>query len=175
MNRKILLTVFVLAAVLLATPYVGMVHAKGKGTTTQYYEFFLQGSFGPGPDTKGWTTKDNIEQVRNLAFYASYIEVTVGETTYYPDPASYSATMDLTLDLNTMTLYIRVHESFDVAGGTIYQHTAETVTGYGSPGAVTVGNLVGFGSGLLEGVKIQGTSEMVATGLNRVGTVMGWP
>jgi hypothetical protein len=176
-NRKILLTVFVLTAVLLATPYVGMVHATGKGTTKQYYEFYLKGSFGPGPDTKVWTTKDNIEQIRNLVFSASYIEVTVGATTYIPDPASYSALMDFTLDLNTMTLYARIHESFAIAGGTIDQRTAELVTDYGTlfNGG---GDFVGFGSGALEGVKIQGTTGFDFTNglaLDRVGTVMGWP
>jgi hypothetical protein len=177
MNKKILLTVFALAVVLLATPYIGMAHA-GKGETKQYYEFYLKGSYGPGPDTKSWTTKDNILQVRNLVFTASYIEVTVGGTTYHPDVASYSCTMDFTLDLNTATLYARIHESYAIAGGTINQQTAEVATGYGTPAMAGGGSLVGFGSGALEGVKIQGTSGYDFTSgfaLDRVGTIMGWP
>jgi len=176
-SRKILLAVLVLGIVLLGAPCVGMVSA-GKGQTKQYYEFYLKGSYGPGPDTKSWTTKDNIMQVRNLVFTASYIEVTVGATTYYPVVASYSCTMDFTLDLNTATLYARIHESFAVAGGTIDQQTAEVATGYGTPAMAGGGNLVGFGSGALEGVKIQGTTGFDFTNgfaLDRVGTVMGWP
>ncbi len=177
MKGKVLLIVFVLAAILLATPYIGMVHAAGKGTTKQYYEFYLKGSYGPGPDTKAWTTEGNIEQVRNLVFHASYIKVTVGTTTYTPDPASYNAVMDFTLNLNTMTLNARIHESFTVAGGTIDQQTAEIVTDYGTlfNGG---GNFVGFGIGTLEGVKIQGTTGFDFSNglaLDRVGTVMGWP
>jgi hypothetical protein len=177
MSRKVLLVVLALAFVLLATQYVGIVHG-GKGGTKQYYEFYLKGSYGPGPDTKSWTTKDNILQVRNLVFTASYMEVTVGGTTYTPDPASYSSTMDFTLDLNTATLYARIHESYPIAGGTIAQQTAEVATGYGTPAMAGGGSLVGFGSGALEGVKIQGTSGFDFTNgfaLDRIGTVMGWP
>ncbi len=175
-NRKLLLTVLPLVVVLLVTPFVGLALA-GKGQTRQYYEFYLKGTFGPGPDTKVWTTKDNIEQIRNLLFFASYIKVTVGIDTYEPDPASYSATMDFTLDLNTMTLYSRVHETFSVAGRTIAQQTAEVVTNYGTTfdGG---GNFVGSGSGGLDGVKIQGTTAFDfsdGTALKRVGTMMGWP
>ena len=177
MNRKILFTVLVLAAVLVATPYIGIAHA-GKGQTKQYYEFFLQGTSGAGPDTTIKLTKDNILQIRNYVYTASFIEVTVGETIYHPDPASYTCTMDFTLDENTATLYARIHETFTVAGGTISQQTAEVVTDYGTlfNGG---GNFVGFGSGTLEGVKIQGTTSFAMTtlgpGLDRVGTVMGWP
>ena len=177
MNKKALLVVLALAIVLLAAPYIGMVHATGKGSTKQYYEFYLKGSYGPGPDTKVWITEDNVEQVRNLVLHASYIEVTVGTTTYTPNPASYSALMDFTLDLNTRTLNARIHESFAVAGGTIDQQTAETVTNYGTSynGG---GNFVGSGSGTLEGVKIQGTTGFDFTNgfaIDRVGIVMGWP
>ncbi len=177
-NRKILLAVLVLACAMLAAPYVGIASA-GKGETKQYYEFFLQGGYGPGPDTKSWTTKDGIMQIRNLVYTASYIEVTVGGTKFYPVPASYSCTMDFTLDLNTETLYARIHESFAIGGGTIAQDTAEVVTDYGTlfNGG---GSFVGFGSGTLQGVKIQGTTAFgfkpgLGVGLDRVGTVMGWP
>ncbi len=176
MNRKILLTVLVLACALLAAPYIGIASA-GKGETRQYYEFYLKGSSGAGPDTKAWRTEDNVLQIRNYVFTASYIRVTVGSDTFYPDPASYSCTMDFTLDYNTMTLYSRIHETFAVDGGMITQQTAEVVTEYGTHfhGG---GNFVGFGSEGLEGVKIQGTTGMnLASGfaLDRVGTVMGWP
>jgi hypothetical protein len=176
-NKKALLAVLALSMLFLAAPFVGVAYA-GKGTTKQYYEFFLQGSYGPGPDTTIMTTADGITQIRNLHYFASYIEVTVGTTTYYPDPESYSATMDFTLDTNTATLYARVHETFSINGGTISQQTAEVVTDYGTlyNGG---GNFVGFGSEGLDGVKIQGTSAFgfkagLGAGLDRVGTIMGW-
>jgi hypothetical protein len=86
--------------------------------------------------------------------------------------------MDFTLDRNTATLYARIHESYAIAGGTINQQTAEVATGYGTPAMAGGGSLVGFGTGALEGVKIQGTSGFDFTNgfaLARVGTVMGWP
>lgn len=177
MNRKVLLLALAFSLALLVAPYIAMACAVGKGTTTQYYEFYLKGSYGPGPDTKRWVTEDNVMQVRNLVYVASYVKVTVGTNTYYPDPASYTALMDFTLDQNSRILYARVHESFAVAGGIIEQQTAEVVTDYGTlyNGG---GNFVGFGSGALEGVKIQGTSGFDFTdgaALKRVGTVMGWP
>ena len=178
MNGKALLIVLALSAVLLATPFIATANA-GKGVTKQYYEFYLEGVSGATAETKYWVTEDNIMQIRNYGFTASYIEVTVGGTTYHPNPALYSCSMDFTLDLNTMTLYARVHETFTVAGGIISQQTAETVYDYGTEfnGG---GNFVGFGSDSLSGVKIQGTTGMAVLGpgevaLDRVGTVMGWP
>ena len=178
MKKAVLVTFVALMAVaMLATPIIATAMA-GKGEEKLYYEFFLQGAYGPGPDTKSWTTPDGITQVRNLVYTASYIEVTVGATKYYPAPSSYTCTMDFTLDTNTRILYARIHESFAIAGGTITQHTAEVITEYGTHyhGG---GNFVGFGSGTLEGVKIQGTTAfamkpILGAGLDRVGTVMGW-
>jgi hypothetical protein len=170
MNKKVL-------GIALASIFLAMLVAPvmaGKGQTKQYYEFYLEGSGAPDEDTKMWTTEDGVLQARGYPFYADYIEVTIGGTTYEPDPESYSCRMDFTLDLNTMTLDARVHESFDVAGGTIEQWTAETVYEYGTNN-IGGGNFVGFGSGALEGVKIQGTTGMAGDGLDRVGTVMGWP
>jgi hypothetical protein len=161
----------------LASIFLAMLVAPvmaGKGQTKQYYEFYLEGDGGPDENTKMWMTEDGIFQARGYPFYATYIEVTVGGNTFYPDPASYSCRMDFTLDTNTMTLDCRVHESFDVAGGTIEQWTAETVYEYGTNN-VGGGNFVGFGSGALDGVKIKGTTGMGGDGLDRVGTVMGWP
>jgi len=174
---KVLLIFLTLAVILLAAPYIGSVSA-GKGQTKQYYEFFLQGSYGGEEDTKEWTTADGIMQIRNLHYYATYIKVTIGTTSYYPDPESYSATMDFTLDTNTETLYARIHESFSIAGGVISQQTAEVVTDYGTLFSGG-GNFVGFGSEGLEGVKIQGTTAFgfkagIGAGLDRVGTIMGW-
>lgn len=148
----------------------------GKGQTKQYYEFWLEGISAPGPDTKMWTTEDGVLQARDFGFIASYIEVTVGGVTYYPDPASYSATIDFTLDTVALTLDIRVHETFIVDGiGTITQKTAETIYDYGTPDMAGGGNFVGFGSEGLEGVKILGTTGMVDGHPVRVGTLMGWP
>ena len=160
---------------MLATPIVGTVMA-GKGQTKQDYEFILNGDYGPGLDTKIWTTEDGVMQIRDMIFIASYIEVKVGGVTYYPDPNDYSCTMDCTLNLVTSVLDIRVRETFVIDGiGTITQRTAETVTEYGSPDATGGGNFVGFGSEGLEGVKIKGTSIFVVDHPERVGTVMGWP
>ncbi len=178
MNRKVLLTVLVLAAVLLATPYIGVVHA-GKGQTKLYYEFFLQGV--DLEDAVPKLTKSNILQVRDTGYQATFIAVKVGGTWYYPDPDSYSASMDLTLDLDTMHLMIRVHEAFAMpGGGIITQDCAEMVTNYGDfANMAGGGNFVGFGSGALKGAKIQGTTGFAVTtfgpGLDRVGTIMGWP
>ena len=170
MNKKLLGVFFsILTLAILIAPVMA-----GKGQTKQYYEFYLEGTGGVDEDTKMWTTEDGVMQARGYLFYATYIEVTVGGTTYYPDPESYSCRMDFTLDLITMTLDARVHESFEVAGGTIEQWTAETVYEYGTNN-IGGGNFVGFGSGALEGVKIQGTTGMAGDGLDRVGTVMGWP
>lgn len=177
MKGKVLLVFLALAVILLVAPYVSSVSA-GKGQTKQAYAFFLQGSYGGEEDTKDWTTADGITQIRNLHYYATYIKVTIGTTSYYPDPESYSATMDFTLDTNTATLYARIHESFSIAGGVISQQTAEVVTDYGTlfNGG---GTFVGFGSEGLNGVKIQGTTQFaldpqLGPGLSRVGTIMGW-
>lgn len=174
MSKKVLVIAFVLMAVaMLATPMVATVMA-GKGQTKQYYEFYLEGAGAPDENTKMWTTDGGILQARNYPYYATYIEVTVRGTTYYPDPASYIGTMDFTLDTNTMHITIRVHETFAVAGGTITQDTAEMITGFGTPDMAGGGSFVGFGSGALAGVKIVGKTT-TTTGLDRVGTVMGWP
>ncbi len=90
----------------------------------------MLGGSHPTPDTKYWLTADGIMQLRNYVFTATYIEVTIGTETYYPDPNSYSCTMDFTLDTNLMILYARIHESFSLNGGIITQHTAEMVTEY---------------------------------------------
>ena len=175
MNKKLLgFTLAFIFIAMLATPLVGAVMA-GKGQTKQYYEFYLEGGYVPGPDTKMWTTNGGITQIRDLVFIATYIEVTVGGDIYYPDPLGYVGTMDATLNTDGK-LNIRVHESFVVDGlGTITQRTAETVTGFGTPDAAGGGNFVGLGSDGLEGVKIQGTSSLVEGSPTRVGTVMGWP
>jgi len=170
MNKKLLgVLLSILTMAILVAPVMA-----GKGQTKQDYEFWLEGT--SGPDTKEWVTADGVLQGRDFIFTASYIEVTIDGTTYYPDPESYSCTMDFAIDLVSLTLDIRVHETFEVDGlGTITQRTAETIYDYGTPDMAGGGNFVGFGSDGLEGVKIQGTSSMVDFHPVRVGTVMGWP
>jgi hypothetical protein len=171
MNKKALVLAFMLMVLsIMATIPV----YAGKGQTKQYYSFYLEGSGAPDEETKMWTTDDGVLQARDYPFYATFIEVTIGTTLYYPDPESYVCRMDFTLDLNTMTLDARVHESFEIDGGIIEQRTAETVTEYGTNN-VGGGNFVGFGSEDLEGAKIKGTTQMSGDGLLRTGTIMGWP
>ncbi len=162
-------------AAILAAPMVGMGQA-GKGQTKQYFEFYLERASpsGPGPDSKTWTTEDGVLQGRGWLFFAGFKEVTVGGMTL--TPVDYSCTMDLTIDLATGNGAIKIRETIVFAdGGALAIQTAETLSGYNTPDYSAGGSFVGFGSGTLEGVKVQGKTGMGGGIIDRVGTVMGWP
>ncbi len=175
MNRKILLSVLVLACVLLATPYIGLVSA-GKGETKQDFMFVTTGNDGPGPNTKGWIADESIFQARDWVWYPITWAVKVGGVTI--PSVSYVSSMDMMLDLATGHGTVRVTDTITFAdGSTLVLMTAETMTDWGRPGMVGEGSFVGHGTGSLEGVQVVGTTSFVYgdLGPTRVGTVMGWP
>jgi len=174
--KRIPKVVLALVVFLLATPFIGLAQA-GKGQTKQYFEFYLTGSIGdPGEETKSWTTKGGILQVRGEPYFANYMEVLVGGTHYHPVPAAYSCTMDRTINLATGSGAIRISESIVFDHGTLEIQSAETISGYGTPAYFVEGSFVGFGTGSLEGVKVDGTTWRESSGSHyRIGTVMGWP
>ncbi len=175
MNRKILLSVLILACALLATTCIGMVSA-GKGQTKQDFVFVTTGNDGPGPNSKFGIVDESIFQARDWVWYPITWAVKVGGVTI--SSVSYVSSMDMMLDLATGHGTVRVTDTITFEdGSTLVLTTAETMTDWNSPDMVGEGSFVGHGTGSLAGVQVVGTTSYVYgdLGPTRVGVVMGWP
>lgn len=177
MNKKLLLVVLSLAVVLLAVPIVGMA-AADSGQTKQDFKFELRGSSARLPNGYYWISDEGIFQARDYSFIPSFMRVTVGEDIL--TPVGYSASMDLMLNLTSGHGTIRINETLTFAdGGTLEIRVSEILWNYRTPEYYGKGSFVGFGSGTLEGVKVQGSSGADIVGgsalITREGTVSGWP
>jgi len=195
-NRKILLTVLALAVVLLATPYVGMVHA-GKGQSKLDFRLVIVGTYGPPIDRE--LLAGSTAHYWGLSFYA------------FPWPPTYPA---LVLEIGgvpvegTLSYAGDLYTNENLKNGASSIKVIETITveGRGTLEIQAMGNVEqgqgvgagihfnGFGTGEFAGAKVSGITEslvvigMMPTGqpppapaevpvlqVTRVGTVMGWP
>ena len=177
-NRKILLPVLVLAAVLLATPFVSTASARIVQTRQAFTLTEMGLNFG-GTSTM---IAPNIELTTGEGFAAYYIAVDVGTSPpIYPNAALYSASIDVIANIVTGAGFIHVTETIVFADGTLVINTFEHFTGLLPPYTSFSSNgvFVGYGTGALSGVKVQGTTStylsltlgVVST---RVGTITGW-
>ena len=170
-----MMAVVFMAVAILSTAMVGLVNA-GKGQTKETYWFYVNGSIAePEPYTRTWTTKGGVFQARSEPYSPdmSTIRLEVGGETI--PIVDYSCLIDRTINLATGTGAIRISESIVVAYGTLEIQTAETISGYDTSDYSIEGSFVGHGTGLLEGVKVQGITWRVSDGEHiREGTVMGW-
>jgi hypothetical protein len=203
LNKKSLVAVL-LAAVMLATPFVGTVMA-GKGQGRVDFKFILVGTTGPGGET--------LVHGKSV-HYLMYTFLATGWPGSEDYPTPYPP-LQLIIDGQPIPPELLSYEgyfpriSFSQEAGNVALTVIETITiGDGDGGVAgtivlkakgnnpNTGNGVGFGTGTYEDVKIQGktpdpaltvgemevinpdTGEpMVITisKLERVGTVMGWP
>jgi len=177
-NRKILLPVLVLAAVLLATPFVSTARAR----TVQTKEAFTLTEMGLNFGGASTMIAPNIELTTGEGFAAYYIAVDVGTSPpIYPNAALYSASIDVIMNIVTGAGVIHVSETIVFGDGTLVINTFEHFTGLLPPYTSFSSNgiFVGYGTGALSGVIVQGTTStylsftlgVVST---RVGTVTGW-
>ena len=190
MNRKILLTVLALSAIMLATPLAGTV-AAGMGQSKLSFQFFLQGLPIPG-ETK--EADGNLIQ-RGWGFESlgdTFVLVDEGgadEELIEADYLDYEAIMDFQNHVEKGFLNVQVRETIYIYSDTEKQNLRGTleIMALGTNKPENGGTFVGFSTGEFEGAKMLGTSApLVAVGgnpnppyyylqLDRTGTVMGWP
>jgi hypothetical protein len=177
-NRKILLTVLVLASVLLATPYVGMVSA-GEGQEKEYFKLYIVGAPDQTTGEISWTpdpVTGPMKHGRNVEWgFTAVLQVTIGDTTYSSPDVSYSCTIDADYDAVTLVGHQRVRETV-----TFYCFSEPTTLEILTIGSLAEEGVVftGHGTGALKGVKVHGTTWAVLLpplAVTREGTVMGWP
>lgn len=189
-NRKILLTVLALSAIMLATPLAGTV-AAGMGQSKLSFQFFLQGLPIPG-ETK--EADGNLIQ-RGWGFESlgdTFVLVDEGgadEELIEADYLDYEAIMDFQNHVEKGFLNVQVRETIYIYSDTEKQNLRGTleIMALGTNKPENGGTFVGFSTGEFEGAKMLGTSApLVAVGgnpnppyyylqLDRTGTVMGWP
>jgi hypothetical protein len=160
-NRKILLTVVALAAVLLTTPYVGMVHAVGG---QQKQDFLLTADIYVLADAKTMATDSSNPGAR----------VRVG-LTYDTVHNGWSGTLQ-TYPHNIQIM--RATVSF--ADGSTLEILA-VLKIVPNPDTIHIsadGHFVAFGTGALKGVHLMGTCDWFKLGYLHTafrGEVKGWP
>jgi len=189
-NRKILLTVLALSAIMLATPLAGTV-AAGMGQSKLSFQFFLQGLPIPG-ETK--EADGNLIQ-RGWGFESlggTFVLVDEGgadEELIEADYLDYEAIMDFQNHVEKGFLNVQVRETIYIYSDTEKQNLRGTleIMALGTNKPENGGTFMGFSTGEFEGAKMLGTSApLVAVGgnpnppyyylqLDRTGTVMGWP
>jgi hypothetical protein len=178
MNRKILLTVLVLTAIMLATPYVGMAYA-GKGEEKQYFKLYVVGRTNSATG-EIWFTPDPVtgpmKHGRNVEWLSSKVlQVTIGSKTYSTPDISYSCVIDADYNIVTLVGHQRVRET--VTFYCFAEPATLEILAIGDLGQAGV-VFTGHGTGALEGVKVKGTTWAVVLpplAVTREGTIMGWP
>ena len=165
LNKKILgICIVLIFAAMLATPIVGTASA-GKGQEKLDFELYMDNVQPVGVD--------DVKVTDGITHYEGYHAMPAGEyyvkvdgVTYYPTDYFFSADF-----ASTSRMALHIKESIIFADGTIeiqiQDHLREPF----------MGTFNGFGTGSLEGVKVQGTTVGTGPGgyFLRTGTVMGWP
>jgi hypothetical protein len=181
--KKKEMAVSILIVLMLAVPFIAVAQA-GMGQTKQSFELDLKGKSVRTADTVYWLD-GTIYQARGYSFTATYIEMKVGGAVIAV--TSYSAHIDMMLDLASKHGTIRIWETLTLTdGSTVELKVDESLYHYGTTDYYAIGSFVGKGTGNLDGILIAGKSgaDMVpdplsTTGesalISRIGTVMGWP
>ena len=179
MNKKVL----VLTLILLAIPLLTITPVQaGKGQEKLYFKLYAVG--WPDPETgERWDTPQTAH-LRDVEWYhpPDVLEVTIGTDTYNmtttPVYISYSAKLDMDINLKTLGGKGRARETITFSDGTVLG-TLEIL-------AVCGATFAGHGTGALEGVKVAGytpRTEVIPwpdppyyrAAITREGTIMGWP
>lgn len=160
----ILVTAF-LAVAMLATPLVSAMQI-GQGQTKLDFEIYLDGMIIAGPPEES-KSSDGINHLKGLPTEPTGdYYVVVDGVNYYP--IDYLSSGDLATN-KVAHAALHIEESIIFEDGTlelqIQDHAPIPYTG----------TFIGFGTGSLEGVKVQGTTIGDGTTFTRTGTVMGWP
>ena len=179
MNRKILVTVLVLTAILMAAPYVGMAHA-GKGQEKLYFKLYFVGSPNQATGEIRWTpnpVNGPMKHGRDVKWGSTQVlQVTIGSETYSAPEISYDCVIDGDYNAATFVGHQRVRETITFYDDSEVVGTIEilAIGKLGEEGVV----FTGHGTGGLEGVKVGGTTWAVVLpplAVTREGTIMGWP
>jgi hypothetical protein len=178
LKRKIILTFFLLAGVLLATPNVGMVSA-GEGQQKEYFKLYIVGAPDQTTGEIFWipdSVTGPIKHGRNVEWgFTAVLQVMIGDTTYNSPDVSYSCTIDADYNVATLVGHQRVRETV-----TFYCFSEPTTLEILTIGSLAEEGVVftGHGTGALKGVKVHGTTWAILLpplAVTREGTVMGWP
>ena len=178
-NRKILLTVLVLTAILMATPYVGMARA-GKGEEKLYFKLYFVGQPDQTTGEIRWTpdpVTGPMKHGRDVEWDSTQVlQVKIGSKPYGPPEISYDCVIDADYNVVTFVGHQRVRETITFYDGSEIMGTIEilTIGKLGEEGVV----FTGHGTGGLKGVKVGGTTWAVVLpplAVTREGTIMGWP
>jgi len=186
-NRKVLV-IFVafMAIAMLATPMVGLAQA-GKGQEKQYFKSYLVGLPNESTGEIRWTPDPitgPMKHGREVEWgLVEVLEVTIGSDTI-TEGISYSC--KICADYNSVTFkgVQRIRETITFSDIDGEEGTLEilAIGKLGDEGAT----FTGHGTGVLEGVKVEGTTwanlipwsgggPPVRLAVTREGTVMGWP
>ena len=194
-NRKILLTVLALSAVLLATPYISTVMA-GKGQEKLSIRFVVGSSAGEADPGRVWMSphdtnpyagetnalhyRDSGWGVDSTGFLVVVDEGGANEETFDDEDITYTCSYDINMFFSKypeISFTIKVSERWEIAGrGYIETLAVEYVSHYGTRDYSGQGNFVGHGE--IDGQKIVLSGEAgveLPIGPFRMGTVMGWP
>jgi hypothetical protein len=198
-NRKILLTVLMLAAVLLATPLVSAVPgAEKKNEKFEFFQLICSGD-GTGLYDRQWDTFRNSEIIKTGhgrggtwdETTVDLVELTVGEETFDKNSDPYSVDYTTVYDIELLfdNVGVIVHYNirltdtvtvFDecVEIGTLVLKISATVDFTVTPPAYK-GTVVGYGTGELKGVHLSavdlGLISPDPLRYARIGTITGWP
>ena len=198
-KRKIILTLLALTAILLATPYFGLVQA-GKGQDklnfTLHFSNPLPLGYGEGSHAGPVKSAGQDYPVqrtfhgRNMVHDVFEGSITIGTAEPLELNEDFTFSSEGVFDFNwkSMTAIVRNRETitFNDVDGTIELLVVDRLD------YITLnceGSIVGHGTGALKDVKICGTTSGYMSGMmevlpdvwmpvltfDRVGTIMGWP
>jgi hypothetical protein len=196
MNKKICgIAVAVMAISLMLTPLaIARPGAEKNNEKFEYFELLCSGSTA-GTSDRSWYTPPNADPLDNKTQHVrggDVVELTVGEETFDTESSPYYVDWTTTFNTNVIrnndgTNKITVIQLTDVLSlyyegeglvGTLVLNLKSAIDfstappGYG-------GTMQGYGTGVLEGVKVSGEDIGLIDPVNglflRNGTITGWP
>jgi len=196
MNKKITLFVFLLSAVMVLTPCIGIASAR-KGQEKMFFQINVITLCEDIPNrvircAPTWDTPPAFGGDANVVFVeidytASDLSVIVGEDPIVPsDVVLTDGTVDVAVYWNVPVPYSKVIDKdeftldFTEFFGTSAKIEIRRIGFSDQVAGTSSGTFVGHGTDYLKGVKVSGmqtdyTGGMMSTSLQLTGTIMGWP
>lgn len=198
MKKKILVIVAMLSISMMLIPLaLAKPGAEKSNDKFEFFELFCSGAANTSSGTAWPTFRENnsslvkTRHIRDRGWITGdTVNLTVGEKTFNmtsePFNISYTTTIDNNLLLNNdgsvkhyvikLTDVVTLYEN-GVPIGTLVLEISPALLDFSVMPPRTVGRVVGYGTGALEGVHVSATDPGVLGGglFKRTGTITGWP
>lgn len=175
------ITILVLSLMLLVMPALAAAPAQaGEGTEKLYYELNVDIYTYTACNVRTAPPESATPNVRFLDLVEDISEdfsLQIGNDVYYP---SRSSEVEVIMPLHQSFVLTKFEETYTFEGieGTIVVTGTGRVNNYYTDDAMSDVNVVGYGTGYFDGIKIkaEGSNE-VGNAVHKIhiGTIMGWP